>query len=99
MFSTLPYIIDAPIEEILEDIPISEEVKKALISKEGQAGRLYELLLCYERAEWQDIKQIAKELGIQTNIMAQVYMECMEEVNHIWDNLVVKNEEETEKQD
>ena len=41
MFSTLPYIIDAPIEEILEDIPISEEVKKGLISKEGQAGRLY----------------------------------------------------------
>lgn len=97
MFSTLPYMIDAPIEEILEDIPIVEEVKKALIMKEGPAGRLYELLLCYERADWHEIKAIANELGIQTNIMAQVYMECVEEVNNIWENLVVRHED-TEKQ-
>lgn len=94
MFSTLPYIIDAPIEEILEGIPVSDEIKKALISKEGQAGKLYELLLCYERAEWNEIKKLSSEIGIQTNIMAQVYMECVEEVNNIWKNLVGSREEE-----
>ena len=90
MFSTLPYIIDAPIEEILEDIPIVEEVKQALITKEGSAGKLYELLLVYERADWQSIKRLATELGIQTNVMVQVYMDCVEEVNNVWENLVVK---------
>ena len=88
MFSTLPYIIDAPMEEILEGIPVEEEVKKALISKEGQAGKLYELLLYYERADWNQIKIISEELGIKPNTMAQVYMECVEEVNNIWENLV-----------
>lgn len=98
MFSTLTYMIDAPIEEILEEIPIAEDVKKALISKEGEAGKLYELILCHERAQWHEIKQLAGELGIQTNMMAQVYMECVEEVNRIWENLIVNNEEEKEKQ-
>ena len=37
MFSTLEYMIDAPMEEILQDIPIVEEVKAALVSKEGPA--------------------------------------------------------------
>ncbi len=97
MFSTLPYIIDAPIEEILEDIPIVEEVKQALITKEGPAGKLYELLLVYERADWQSIKRLATELGIQTNVMVQVYMDCVEEVNNIWENLVVKHEEAEEQ--
>lgn len=97
MFSTLPYIIDAPIEEILEDIPIVEEVKQALITKEGPAGKLYELLLAYERADWQSIKRLATELGIQTNVMVQVYMDCVEEVNNIWENLVVKYEEAEEQ--
>lgn len=97
MFSTLPYIIDAPIEEILEDIPIVEEVKQALITKEGPAGKLYELLLAYERADWQSIKRLATELGIQTNVMVQLYMECVEEVNNIWENLVVKHEEAEEQ--
>ncbi len=88
MFSTLEYMIDATIEEILIDIPIVQEVKDALISKEGKAGRLYELILRYERAEWSEIKPIAEELGIKTNEMAQMYMECVDEVNDIWENVV-----------
>ncbi len=88
MFSTLEYMIDAPMEEILSDIPIAEEVKAALIRKEGKAGRLYELILCYERAEWKEIKEISEELGIQTNELAQIYMECVDQVNDIWDNVV-----------
>lgn len=88
MFSMLEYMIDAPIEEILEDIPIVEEVKAALIKKEGKAGRLYELILHYEKAEWKEIKEIADELGLHTNEMAQIYMECVDEVNDIWDNVV-----------
>ena len=92
MFSTLEYMIDAPMEEILLDIPIVEEVKAALVSKEGPAGRLYELILSYKRAEWTEIKVIAEELGLHTNEMAQIYMECVEEVNDIWDNVVGSKE-------
>lgn len=88
MFSTLECMIDAPIEEILKEIPIAKEIKKALISQEGETGKLYQLILCYERAEWSEIKILAEELGLQTNVMAQLYMECVEEVNDIWDNIV-----------
>lgn len=94
MFSTLEYMIDAPIEEILVDIPIVEEVKAALISKEGEAGKLYELILCYENAEWPEITRLAGELGLQMNVMAHLYMECVEEVNDIWSNIVSRSEEE-----
>ncbi len=93
MFSMLEYMIDAPIAEILYEIPILEEVKDALIRKEGKAGRLYELVLSYEKADWSAIKEISEELGLKTNEMAQIYMECVEEVNNIWDNVVGMNEE------
>ena len=36
MFSTLEYMIDASMAEILEDIPIVEEVKTALVTREGK---------------------------------------------------------------
>ncbi|MCI9339773.1 MAG: HDOD domain-containing protein [Dorea sp.] len=92
MFSTLEYMIDAPMSEILSEIPIVDEVKTALVSREGKAGRLYELILCYEKAEWSEIKTIAEELGLRTNEMAQIYMDSVEEVNNIWDNVVGMNE-------
>lgn len=93
MFSTLEYMIDAPMEEILFEIPIVKEVKDALIYQEGPVGKLYQLVLHYERAEWAETKQIAEELGINTNQLAQIYMECVEEVNDIWDNVVGLREE------
>lgn len=94
MFSTLEYMIDAPMEEILYEIPIVKQVKDALIYQEGKAGKLYKLILHYERAEWSEIKGISEELGLQTNEMAQIYMECVEDVNDIWDNVVGAKEEE-----
>ena len=95
MFSTLEYMIDASIEDILFEIPIVEEVKNALVSKEGPAGKLYELILCYENAQWAEILTIADELGIKTNEMAQIYMDSVEEVNNIWDNVVGMNSGES----
>ena len=88
MFSTLNCLIDAPMEEILNEIPLADAVKEALITGEGEAGKLYHLILCYERADWTEIKRLSEELGLQTNIMAQIYMECVEEVNEIWNDVV-----------
>ena len=84
MFSTLNYLIDAPLDEILQQIPISQEVKDALLHHSGRSGMLYDLALCYERADWTQIDKLAEELGIQTNLLTSLYFSCMEDVNRIW---------------
>ena len=84
MFSTLNYLIDAPMEDILEQIPLCEPVKDALLRHAGRCGLLYDLALCYERADWKQIDRLAEELGIQTNLLTSLYFSCMEEVNNIW---------------
>lgn len=87
MFSTLNYLIDAPLEEILAEVSIAEEVKDALLYRKGRPGRLFELALCYERADWNSISFLAESLGIPTNLLTSVYFNCMEEVNGIWRQL------------
>lgn len=87
MFSTLEYMIDAPIEEILADIPLEEEIKVALTKKEGVCGTLYKLLLAYEKAEWKDSKRYAGELKLPSQALAQTYLDCVDEVNNIWKKL------------
>lgn len=84
MFSTLNYLVDAPLEEILQQIPMCQEVKEALLHHEGRCGMLYDLALSYERADWAQIDRLAGELGIQTNLLTSLYFSCMEEVNRIW---------------
>lgn len=84
MFSTLNCLIDAPMEEILEQVPLCEQVKEALIHRSGRAGMLYELVICYEQADWERIDELSEALGIPSNLLTSVYFNCMEEVNHIW---------------
>ena len=87
MFSTLNYLIDASLEEILGQIPMRDEVKEALLHHTGRCGMLYDLALSYERADWEQIDSLAEQLGIPTNLLTSLYFSCMEEVNRIWSEL------------
>ena len=92
MFSTLEYMIDAPMEEIIKEIPMVDELRNALISHEGNAGKLLDLVISYEKADWNTISDLAEELGIPSNQLTTVYFNCMEEVNRIWDQMLNSSE-------
>lgn len=87
MFSTLEYMVNAPEEEILEEIPVNPVVKEALVSRSGIAGQVYELLLAYEQADWKQSKKISETLGLPTYLLAQTYIDCVNDVNEIWNGL------------
>ena len=91
MFSTLNFLIAAPMEEILEEIPIAQEVKDALLKHEGRCGMLYDLVLSYEQADWKRIGPLAEELGIPLDYLTDTYFRCLEEVNSIWQQLMDPN--------
>ena len=98
MFSTLNHLVDAPLEEILEELPVNDVVKAALLKKEGRCGKLYELVLSYEAANWNAITALAEELGIPNHLLTNVYFNCMENVNALWEQLsnVAEGQEEPE---
>lgn len=98
MFSTIDAMVKAPLEEVISEIPISEEVKDAIISQKGRAGLLYQLMLSYEKADWKNIKKYADELGVRTDIIAQIYFNCLEQVNNIWESFVRYEPEDLQDQ-
>lgn len=87
MFSTLGYMVDASIEEILAEIPISEDIKQALISGKGDVGKLLALIICYEKADWKNCQELAQVLNVQTAQLSQIYINCVEEVSSVWESL------------
>ncbi len=88
MFSTLSYLIAAPLEQILEEVPVVQEVKDALLRHQGPCGALYDLVLGYERADWASIDRLAGQIGIPVNRITNTYFKCLEEVNTTWQQLM-----------
>lgn len=87
MFSTLHYLIDAPMEQILAQVPVTEEIRMALLNGEGPCGPLIDLVLSYENADWNRVNVLAEQLGIQANLLTTLYFECMESANQVWEGI------------
>lgn len=92
MFSTLDYLIDAPLEETLAEVPISDDIKDALLNWSGPAGALYALVLSYEGADWDKVNKLCDMLGIAPSLLTTLYFECMEQANQVWENINQMNE-------
>jgi len=88
MFSTLNYLIDAPLEDILAEIPVADEIKVALLEQKGACGALYGLVLSYEKGDWNEVNRLSEVLNIPTHLLTSVYFNCVDMANDIWKDLI-----------
>lgn len=88
MFSTLQFLIAAPLEDILAEVAISTYIKEALLNHTGRCGMLYDLILAYERADWSIINRLGEELGLPMDRLPEIYFQCLDSVNQIWQQLM-----------
>ena len=98
MFSTLGALLNVELDKVLEQLPISAHIKNGLIKHEGLAGDVYDLILCYEKGEWNKMNRFAERLEIPASLIAQKYFEIIELVNEMWNELMrpFADEKETE---
>ena len=52
LFSVSDALMDAPMEDVLESLPFSDEIRAALLRREGPKGDLLTSVLAYERGEF-----------------------------------------------
>ena len=52
LFSVADALLDAPMAEVLETLPFTEEIQAALLRREGPKGELLAAVVAYERGEF-----------------------------------------------
>ncbi|MEE4637546.1 MAG: HDOD domain-containing protein [Wenzhouxiangella sp.] len=55
LFSLLDALMDAPMKEVIDLLPLDDDLVDALVRREGPYGRLLQTVVSYERGEWDDI--------------------------------------------
>ncbi|MBQ6986656.1 MAG: HDOD domain-containing protein, partial [Oscillibacter sp.] len=87
MFSTLQFLIDAPLADILAALPIADEIRNALLYQQGASGMLYRMILSYESADWTEVSRLAAQLQIPAGILTGIYFEAMEAADALWKSM------------
>ena len=67
LFSALDVILDQNMEEALKLVKVSKNIREALLNRVGAYGELYQFMLNYEKANWQEVSRqmILMDIGME----------------------------------
>ena len=78
LFSVLDAILDRKMSTIVEDLPLEEEIKRALVDKIGLYSAFIKIALSYDHGEWDKVKLLTKQLGITEEKTTELYVQSIE---------------------
>jgi len=76
LFSNLDAILDQPMKEVIEKLPLGTSVKEALEHRQGELANYLELAEFYEQGEWESVKKSAAKICIAENLIPNIYLEA-----------------------
>ncbi len=78
LFSMLDVFLGRPLKEIIDDMPLSEDIKNALSGKKNRFKTLFDLVVSYERGNIKDFMSLASKLNVKEGMITGLYLEALE---------------------
>jgi c-di-GMP-related signal transduction protein len=84
MLSTLDGLLGRPMAEALSHIPVSSEIRDTLLGRRTSLSAVWSLVLCYERAEWDRLKELADVADVSVGRLPSLYRNSVQWVDRIF---------------
>ncbi|CAN2254963.1 cyclic di-GMP phosphodiesterase [Bacillus vallismortis] len=83
MFSLIDTLLHREIEEIIQELPLKDEVGQALLGEQNDYYHMLELVKCIEGNNWDTRSELGKELDKEEAY--ECYLEALEWCHHLMD--------------
>lgn len=90
LLSAMDAILDMRMPDVLKEIAIHHQIRDALMGKPNKLREVFEFVLNYERACWEEIGPAAARLGIREDAVPELYLAAVE-----WARQILTGHEET----
>ena len=77
LFSVLDIILNVTLDEALSRVNVSKIISDALIYHKGDLAVVYDFILAYENADWQEVGRLLVVQGVDTNTIYKAYTEAV----------------------
>ena len=77
LFSVLDIILNVSLTEALSRVNVTKEISEALINHKGELADVYDFMVAYESADWQEVGRLLIVKGIDTNTVYKAYTEAV----------------------
>jgi c-di-GMP-related signal transduction protein len=81
MMSLMDAILDESMTSVMSKLPLSKDIKDALVDNEGLLAEYLGLVKCYEQAMWQAANVAIDKLGLDAKLLPDAYHEAVQWAN------------------
>jgi c-di-GMP-related signal transduction protein len=76
MFSLIDAILDQPMQIVMKELPLANDIKTALIDRKGRLIGYLLLVETYEKGQWEQMTKVAQVMKIQEEKLPELYLEA-----------------------
>lgn len=84
MFSTIDSVLGKDMEDALNELAVTDEVKVALLGRESFLRYILNAALCYEEGQWGNFSTCCKKIKIDENHVPNYYVKSLEWTREIF---------------
>jgi EAL and modified HD-GYP domain-containing signal transduction protein len=81
MFSLIDALMDTSMSDILDKLPLDQEIKRALLGEDCPFRTVYGMIEAYEKAEWDRFAELARTLGVDENVVPDLFTDSLKWAN------------------
>lgn len=76
ILSSVDVILKKEMRDILNDLPLTHEIKDALMYRNNELGLLLDFVICFETANWQSIEEHKMFRKMDQRKLTPLYLEA-----------------------
>ena len=80
-------ITGAPMEKLLKDLPLNDEICHALMGYENPYKKVLDLVIAVEKGEWSTVTETCKTIQFDENQLFTIYTDSLS-----WANMLISRE-------
>ena len=78
LLSLIDAMVDADLVELMDKLPISEEMKKALVIKQGESAKYLRLCELFELAQWEEAEALCEFYGYPVELTLDKFQQALQ---------------------
>jgi EAL and modified HD-GYP domain-containing signal transduction protein len=86
LFSMAETILNCPINVIINDLNMVDEIKHGLLEEKDPLNSILKLVICYEKGQWDEVIYYADKIKIDPSKISKVYVESLKWADNIFYN-------------
>lgn len=77
LFSLIDALTNQPLGKILNELPVSQDIKDALMCRNNVMGELLDLIIKYESGTWEEVNMLVKKMGLDREFLTNCYLKAI----------------------